>query len=134
MPEKRSDTIANVLRDSGRFAAAVAPMRRSLELGGGAPSILGWLGLTLARSGNTDEARAILDRLQMIAGKTYVSPTSFVMVYLGLGDVDNVFVWIERSIDERDSIIIPIKTYPAFDPLCADPRFPPLVRKMNLEP
>ena len=96
--------------------------------------MLGFLGLDVALSGNTAEARSLLQRLQAIATKTYVSPTCFVWIYVGLGEYDNALAWIERAIDERDSMIIPIKTYAFLDPLRSDPRFAALIRKMNLEP
>ncbi|HSA96719.1 MAG TPA: hypothetical protein VLJ16_11765, partial [Acidobacteriota bacterium] len=75
-----------------------------------------------------------IGRIQGIAAKTYVLPTSLAWVYVGLREIEEAFVWMERAIDERDSMIIPIKTYPFLDPLRGDPRFPALVRKMNLEP
>jgi len=53
---------------------------------------------------------------------------------VGLGEFDEALVWIERAIDDRDPMIIPIKTYPCLDPLRSDPRFQALVRRMNLEP
>lgn len=125
---------ANIFRDSGRYEEAIAPQRRAVELSGGAPQMLGWLGLNLALAGNTAEARAVLCRIQAIAAQAYVSPTSFVWVYVGLGEIKEAFVWMERAIDERDSMIIPIKTYAFLDPLRGDPHFLALLRKMNLEP
>jgi len=126
--------IANILRDSGRYEEAIVPQRRAVEMTGGAPQMLGWLGLNLALAGNAAEARSVLLRIQAIAGRAYVSPTSFVWVYVGLGETDEAFIWMERAIDERDSMIIPIKTYAFLDPLRTDPRFLTLLRKMNLEP
>jgi hypothetical protein len=41
---------------------------------------------------------------------------------------------MQRAIDERDSVIISIKTHPCLDPLRGDPRFQALVSRMNLEP
>jgi hypothetical protein len=63
-----------------------------------------------------------------------VSPTSFVQVHAGLGEFEEALAWIEQAIDERGSMIIPIKTYAYFVPLRSDPRFQALVHKMNLEP
>jgi TolB-like protein len=126
--------IASICRDSGKTRDAIAPQSEAVELSGGQPQMLGWLSLNLAMDGKTAEARSVLRRLQDISSKTYVSPTSFVWAHLGLEEIDDVFVWMERAIEERDSIIIPIKTYQCLDPLRDDPRYPTLLRKMNLEP
>ncbi len=126
--------IASIYREQGMFEEAVACQRRAVELSHGQPGMLGWLGLNLALGGNATEARSLLERLQTIATKAYVSPTCFAWIYVGLGETDNAFIWLGRAIDERDSIIIPIKTYAFLDPLRADPRFAALLRKMNLEP
>jgi hypothetical protein len=64
----------------------------------------------------------------------YVLPTSFAWIYLGLGEIDHAYTWMERAIDDRDPIIVPIKTYPFLDPLRNEPEFHLLLRKMNLEP
>jgi tetratricopeptide (TPR) repeat protein len=121
-------------REKGMFDEAIAAHRRAVELSGGSPLMLGWLGLALAQSGNTAEARAVLDRLHPIAHETYVPPTSFAWIHLGLGEIDDAFTWMDRAVDGRDQMMIPIKTYPFLDAIRADPRFSALLRKMNLEP
>lgn len=121
-------------REKGMFDEAIAAHRRAVELSGGSPLMLGWLGLALAQSGNAAEARALLDRLHLIARQAYVPPTSFAWIHLGLGEIDDAFTWMDRAVDGRDQMMIPIKTYPFLDSIRADPRFSALLRKMNLEP
>jgi tetratricopeptide (TPR) repeat protein len=124
----------HLYRDMKMYDQATAAFRRAAQLGGGMPLLLGWLGQALALSGNAVEAQALLERLHGIASQAYVPPSSFASIHLGLGDIDQAFVWMNRAVDMRDPMIIPIKTYPFLDPLRADPRFTALLRKMNLEP
>jgi hypothetical protein len=94
--------------------------------------VLGWLGLSLGLGGHTLEARAVLDRLRALAKQRYVPPTCFAWTHLGLRDIDEAFLWMERAVDAPDRMIEPIKTYPFLDPIRGDPRFAVLLRKMNL--
>jgi TolB-like protein/Tfp pilus assembly protein PilF len=116
-----------------RFDEALALLRRSVELHLGSPMVLGWLGLALAQSGNRSEALSLLQKLHAMAERTYVPATSFAWTHLGLGHIDETFVWLDRAVEERDHMMTPIKTYPFFDPIRGDPRFTALVRKMNLD-
>ena len=116
-----------------KFDEALIALRKAVELYGGAPLVLGWLGLALGQSGNAAEARALLDRLHAIAAQAYVPASDFAWTHLALGEIDTAFTWMDRAIDERDPMMVPIKTYPFLDPLRADPRFTALLRKMNLE-
>ena len=97
--------------------------------------MLGWLGLALGRAGRTDEAREVLGELQAAADRqVYVPPTSFAWTYLGLGDVDNTFAWLDRAVEASDRMMVPIQLYWFFDPLRDDPRFADLLRRMKLTP
>jgi TolB-like protein/tetratricopeptide (TPR) repeat protein len=121
-------------REKQMFEKAIAALRKALELSGGMPGLMGWLGLTLGLSGNAAEARSLLDRLHAKAAQVYVPPTSFAWIYLGLAEVDTAFEWLDRAVDERDQFMMPIKSYGFFDPIRADPRFRTLLGKMNLAP
>ena len=120
-------------RDQRMFKDAIAAHRRANELSGGAAITLGWLGLTLGLAGECREARALLERLQETATQAYVPPTSVAWIHLGLGEIDDAFEWLDRAIDARDQLLMPIKSYWFFDPIRADPRFHALLRKMHLD-
>lgn len=69
--------------------------------------MLGWL---WRWRGETVEARAILDRIQTIAREAYVPPTSFAWIHFGARRNRHAFRWMDRAIDGRDQIMIPIET------------------------
>ncbi len=54
--------------------------------------------------------------------------------YLALGEIDSAFEWMDRAIDARDHMMIPIKSYPFLDSIRGDPRYLALLRRMNLAP
>jgi TolB-like protein/Tfp pilus assembly protein PilF len=120
-------------RDQGMFEKAIAAHRTAVELSGGASAMVGWLGLSLALGRQPDEARIMLERLHERAAHTYVPPTSFAWVHLGLGETDGAFEWLDRAVEARDQFIMPIKSYWFFDPIRSDPRFAALLRKMRLD-
>jgi TolB-like protein/tetratricopeptide (TPR) repeat protein len=113
---------------------SAAALREAVRFSGELPLMVGWLGLALGLGGHSADARAVLDRLHAVASERYVPPTSFAWTHLGLGDVDEAFVWMERALEAPDRMMAPIKSYSFLDPLRSDPRFAVLLRKMNLEP
>ena len=121
-------------REKRMFDKAVSALRAAIEVSGGMPGLIGWLGLTLGMNGSAAEARTLLDRLHGNAAQGYVPPSSFAWIHLGLGETDDAFKWLDRAVDECDQYMMPIKSYGFFDTLRADPRFRALMRKMNLEP
>jgi TolB-like protein len=120
-------------RDQGIFDRAIHAYRTAVELSGGASSMLGWFGLSLALAGEAAEARMVLERLRERATHAYVPPTSFAWIHLGLRETDSAFEWLDRAVEGRDQFIMPIKSYWFFDPIRSDPRFAALLRKMRLD-
>lgn len=114
------------------FEEAIPALRKAACLSGNSPMVLGWLGLALAQSGKATETENLLKHLHILAEKAYVPPTSFAWVHLGRAEMVEAFDWMDRAIDVRDPMMIPVKTYPFLDPFRADPRFAALLQKMNL--
>jgi tetratricopeptide (TPR) repeat protein len=99
----------------------------SLSKGGMAVPDLGHLD---AVSGQRTEALDIAEKL-----KSRPSPPSYglAIVYVGLGDKDLAFAWLERAYAERSAFdLMTLAVEPRLDPLRDDVRFQNLLRRMNL--
>jgi hypothetical protein len=92
-----------------------------MELGG--PDGRGILAHAYAVSGNQVEARRILDELLAELDRKYVSPYNIAMIYAGLGEVDEMFAWLEKALGRRDSNIVNLNIAPEFDAYRSGPRF-----------
>ena len=118
----------------GRFADAIAEAQEGVRLSAGAPLSRGWQAYVLALSGRRDEALEIVGQLEELSRTRYVPPVATAWVYLGLGDIDRVFEWLEIGYRERDSQVPHIGALSPFRPLRRDPRFRDLLRRMNIPP
>ena len=96
------------------------------------PWVLALLGHLYAVSGKRAEALRTLEELREISKQRYVSAYSFAIVYAGLGDKDQAFQWLEKSLQDREPRINRIKVDTLIDNLHSDPRFAELVRRLGL--
>jgi len=117
--------------DRGR--EAVEACHKAHQLSGGIPFTLGFLAMVSGRAGLLDDARRLLVQAGQMASAGYVPPSTFAWCHIGLGDWDAALDWMDRAIEARDPIIIPIKSFPFLDPVRGDARYQALLRKMHLE-
>jgi tetratricopeptide (TPR) repeat protein len=121
-------------RRVGNIEGAILALESALQMGGYRPPlILGALGFIYAEAGRIGEARKILEELQALAKKQYVSPSSFGDIYMGLGETDRAFDWMEKAVEEHDGMMLHLNVSPDYDSLRSHPRYHALLRKMNLE-
>jgi serine/threonine-protein kinase len=120
------------LGDVGAGPDAVSALERAHELSGGIPFTLGFLALAYGRAGRRGDARGLLDRAGELATGGYVPPTTFAFGHVGLDEWDAALEWMDRAVEARDPIIMPIRSFPFLDPIRADPRFGALLHKMRL--
>ena len=63
------------------------------------------------------EAQDIIDELQELARKTYVAPSSFAWIYMGVGEIERALDWFEKALDESDAFVLHLHVDPVCDPL-----------------
>ncbi len=119
---------------TGSVTEGLAELERSAALSPGDTMYLAQLGQGYAMAGRTDEAHAILRRLDQLAAERYVSPYHLAYIHTGLGDQDRAMDLLERAYEERAGGVYGIKGSFLFTSLRSNPRFGALLRKMNLTP
>ena len=115
-----------------QFGQAIAASEKAVELSERAPGALGILGLVYGLAGRKDDANKILSELLELSKRRYVTPAALVNVYIGLGQNDQAFVWLEKTFQERSNYLTYLKVFPIIDPLRSDPRYVDLVRRIGL--
>jgi len=131
--EAVNNIYASVLMETGHFAEAVAHARRM------APRTtdirrLGFYGLVLARSGATDDARALLRRVDATRDGTWGKLSSTSRIALALGDTARALDALEKAAaGDGDLTISQYIGSKHFDPIRKSPRFAAVLRKFNLD-
>jgi len=117
----------------GMYDDAIAEFQKISDLGARSVAIAE-LGQAYAASGKRGEAQKALAELQELSKRRYISPSVFALIYAALGDKDQAFAWLDRSIDEHDLITARLKVDQRFDTLRSDPRFSDRVKRVGLPP
>jgi tetratricopeptide (TPR) repeat protein len=118
--------------ESGAPNEAVTALEKARELSGGIPFTLGYLAFAYGRAGRRNDACELLDQMETMATKAYIPPSALALGHVGLDDWDAAFHWWNQAVEVRDPQIIPIKTFPFFDPVRGDPSYRAILRRMNL--
>ncbi len=86
----------------------------------------------LAALGELEEARAILERLEEEAKRSYVRAEITAMGYGAVGDFDRAFGCLDQALQARSAGLIYLHLDPGYAPLRADPRFATLVSRVGI--
>ena len=144
---------------SGDLAAAEATYRRGLELEPTHARLLRGLGFTLLQAGRYQEALALFERhpvpwmrslglalahhslghdvesrsaLEALIAYGATNGYQLAEAYAWRGELDPAFTWLARAVETRDSGLPYLKFDPLLAKLHADPRWRPLLRRLNL--
>ena len=115
----------------GQYAEAIAECEKARALDDD-PAVLSYLAFGYAESGKRDEALKVVAKMHDLAKQRYVPAYGFAFDYAALGDKDQAFQWLERSLQDGGWEITFLKVDPAMDSLRSDPRFDELVRRVGL--
>jgi len=125
--------ISEPLVGQARYGEAIASIQEFIKMDRSVDN-LGYLGFAHARAGNRDEALNALDEIRQLASQVYVSPYYIAIIYVGLGESDKAFHWLDKAIEERTSHMIELKTDPKLDAIRSDSRFQDLMARVGLKP
>jgi eukaryotic-like serine/threonine-protein kinase len=123
--------LAVVYSQLGRLEEALGHLETARRLDGNLEIVM-FLGYVHGRAGRAAEARQVLDELDQLRTRRYVSPMLPAIVWIGLGEADRAFDWLERAYAERVQMLTELAAEPAFDPLRPAPRFVDLLRRVGL--
>lgn len=129
------DVLGLVYEQEGQLDRAIIEFQKARALQssvGGPIRRLAQLGHAYAISGKTAEAQDVLAELKRAPRQFPLTPFDFAIVYLGLGDKNEAFRWLDRAFDELPSELLTIKTDPRLDSVHSDPRYQVLLRRMGL--
>jgi tetratricopeptide (TPR) repeat protein len=116
----------------GAPGEAIPVLEKAVTLSNRNPAVIGVLIRAYAHAGRRADAMGLLEELKRRQQKGYIPAAAFVNAYLGLGDKEQAFAWLERGYQERSSILLFLKVHPFFDPIRDDPRFADLLRRVGL--
>ena len=95
------------------------------------PEVAASLGFAYGLAGRRSEAQAILQRLQTLSQRRYVSGLYFAIVYAGLGDKERAIDYLNKAYDSRHPGLVLIRVDPIFDDLRSESRFQQLIRRFE---
>ena len=95
------------------------------------PIIESETGYSYARLGRHREALQKIAQLGAIARQAYADPFLTSVVYLGLGDKDQTFQWLDQALAVKSALMTTLINDPKWDALRSEPRFKELLGHLN---
>jgi TolB-like protein/Tfp pilus assembly protein PilF len=120
--------VAYVLK--GMYPEAVAELQTASRLMAG-PRRMALLGWGYGVMGKTSDARRILNDFLEQDRRGPFPALAIAQVYIGLGDNDRAFQWLNIAVEQRDLDLL-LRYDSPYAPLRADPRFAGLLHRMKL--
>lgn len=121
-----------VLIANNQPSEAIPVLEKTFSVSGHSSAVIGVLIRAYAHAGRRADALRLLAELKKRKQAGYVPAAAFVNAYLGLGDKEEAFAWLEQGYKEHSNILQWLKVHPYFDPLRDDPRFKDLVHRVGL--
>jgi tetratricopeptide (TPR) repeat protein len=115
-----------------RYEEAIGEFEQAKALSGESTGMKIELAHAYAVSGRRGEAQKIVGELMERSKQSYVSPYGIATIYVGLGEKDQAFIWLQKAYQERTWDLVYLKVDPKLDSLRADPRLTDLLRQLGL--
>lgn len=121
-----------VHEQQGHYPEAIAQFEKAMSIAGRGTNGLASLGHVLGLAGRRPEAEMILQELLERARSRPIWAYQVALVLVGLERNDEALDWLERTYQERSTLLSYIDRDPRLDPLRTSPRFTLLLERMRL--
>ena len=128
----RTGVIRAAYVQKGLFTDALEEIEKWRRTYGDQPWTWSELAYVYGRSGQQSQARYALQKLLEWDHRKPVDPAAVAWAYVGVGDPDQAFAYLEKAYVQHSVMITTLKVEPGFDPLRADPRYQYLLRRVRL--
>jgi len=95
-----------------KYPEAIAECNKTEQL---YPEFNPWLYTTLAYiysiAGKKSEALKIHNKLEQLSKERYIDPINFALLYVGLGEKEKAFKWLEQSYENRSPFMVFLKNF-----------------------
>ena len=112
--------------------AAIEEFKKAISLSGGSPLMKAALGRAYANSQKTHEANEMLNELNELSKRQYVSAYEVATIYVALSNYEQAFQLLEEAYAEHSFHLVYLNVSPQFKSLRLDPRFQDLVQRIGL--
>jgi serine/threonine-protein kinase len=92
----------------------------------------GWRGCAHVLAGQRDKAEELLEEIEHLRRRQYISSVPAAMIYTELGDINSAFEHLESAFHDRDFELYSLQTEAVFNRLRPHVRYQDLLRRMNL--
>ncbi len=116
----------------GLYKESIAAYQKAIQHSGGSSFFVSALIYSLAKDGQTAEARRKFNELLRPSSSGPVSTYVLARGLAALGEREKAIAALEKAFQERDGLMHVIKVDPNFDELRDEARFQAIVAKMNL--
>jgi TolB-like protein/DNA-binding winged helix-turn-helix (wHTH) protein/Tfp pilus assembly protein PilF len=129
----RAHMIRFALDQEGRYTEALADLDDSYRTAGAGYYYWMEKAYICGRLGKESEAREAVAQLRKLDAHGNHDPLGFFWGYLGMGDKEKAFEYLQDAYSKRSTIMTSLKVEPAFDPLRGDPRFTEMLHRIHLD-
>lgn len=119
-------------QQKGLYKEAIAQFKKAQEFSESGAVVLAGLGHVYAISGQSSKARKVLAELKQLSRNRFVSPYDIALIYVGLGEKEKAFEWLEKAYESRSEMLVWSKIDPMLDALRTDSRFVNLMERIGL--
>ena len=121
-----------VQEQRGDFDESAAAFQRAIQLSPRSPMMQAALARTLALSGKAAEAVRVLNELEHLAERRYVSPFDLAVLQFALHQSEDGFGWLAKAFHDRSFELISLQVDPRWESLRTNSKFQELLHQLNL--